>query len=175
MILTWQVGGPTGNLATAMPKAGHTRHPFDDAIRAARRAKPAPHEFVLHEIASLLPVTRPMFGCIAVYVEDRIVLILRDKPKSPADNGIWLATTAEHHESLRREFPRMRSIRLFGKRPTQWQVLPADDPDFEAAAMQVCKLILGRDPRIGKIPQARSRRVRIGRGGADGRHPKKRS
>lgn len=146
-----------------MPKAHRHpgRHPFDDAILAARREKPVPHEFVLDEIARLAPVTRPMFGCLAVYVEDKIVLILRDKRQSPADNGVWLATTAEHHESLRREFPRMRSIRVFGREPTQWQVLPADDPEFEAAAIRACKLILARDPRIGRIPQRRSRRARI--------------
>ena len=146
-----------------MPKAHRHpgRHPFDDAILAARREKPVPHEFVLDEIARLAPVTRPMFGCLAVYVGDKIVLILRDKRQSPADNGVWLATTAEHHESLRREFPRMRSIRVFGREPTQWQVLPADDPEFEAAAIRACKLLLARDPRIGRIPQRRSRRARI--------------
>lgn len=143
-----------------MPKARHPhgRHPLDGAFLAARRAKPAPHEFVLEAISSLSPVTRPMFGCVAVYVEDKIVLILREKRKVPADNGVWLATTAAHHESLRQEFPRMRSIRVFGAEPSQWQVLPADDPDFEAAAMRACRLILARDPRIGKIPGARSRR-----------------
>ncbi|HUN70847.1 MAG TPA: hypothetical protein VMU52_00955 [Steroidobacteraceae bacterium] len=138
------------------------RHPFDDAILAARREKPVPHEFVLHEIASLSPETRQMFGCLAVYVGDRIVLILRDKRQSPADNGVWLATTLEHHASLRRDFPQMRSIRVFGKEPTQWQVLPADDDDFEAAARRACRLLLAGDPRIGKVPEARAaRRARL--------------
>src|SRR5579883_1446404 len=120
-----------------MLKAGRRRrrHPFDDAILAARRETAVPHQFVLDEIASLSPVTRPMFGCLAVYVGEKIVLILRDKRKASADNGVWLATAVEHHASLRREFPRMRSISVFGKEPTQWQVLPADDPDFEAAAI----------------------------------------
>jgi hypothetical protein len=146
-----------GNLARVISRAGrHAKlHPLDGAFLAPRRAKPVPYEFVLDEIASLSPVTRPMFGCLAVYVEDKIVLILRDKPKSRADNGIWLATMTEHHESLRREFPRMRHIRMFGNKPTQWQVLPADDPGFEAAAMRACKLILARDPRIGKVPKRR--------------------
>jgi hypothetical protein len=57
----------------------------------------------------------------------------------------------------------MRSIRVFGKEPTQWQVLPADDPDFEMAAMRACRLILARDPRIGKVPKSRSARKRPGR------------
>jgi len=134
------------------------RHPIDDAILAARREKPAPHQFVLEQIASLSPMTRPMFGCLAVYVEEKIVLVLRDKRELPADNGVWLATTREHHESLRREFPRMRSIRVLGKEPTGWQVLPADDPDFEAAAMRACKLVLAGDSRIGKVPKTRSSR-----------------
>ena len=160
-------------------KAGRRRnqHPFDDAILQAKRAKPIPYEFVLDRIATLSPVTRPMFGCVAIYIEDKIVLILRDKPKSPADNGVWLATTAEHHESLRREFPRMRSIRLFGKKPSQWQVLPSDDPEFETAAIQACRLILARDPRIGKIPKSRSTRVRAPgeRRQGGGGHAKQRS
>jgi hypothetical protein len=70
------------------------------------------------------------------------VLLLRDKREGTADNGIWLATTAEHHESLRREFPNMRSIQIFGKKVTGWQVLPVDAADFEEAALRACELIL---------------------------------
>lgn len=144
-----------------MSKAGRRagRHPFDDAIAAAKRAPHVPHEFVLEAIASLAPVTRPMFGCLAVYVEEKIVLILRDRRTSPADNGIWLATTVQHHQSLRQEFPRMRSIRVLGKEPTGWQVLAADDEDFEAAARRACQLVLARDPRIGKVPKSRAVRA----------------
>src|SRR5437899_3204782 len=100
-----------------------------DALVVSRR-KPVPHAFVLDAIISLSPEIRPMFGCTAVYVGEKIVLILRDRPDVTADNGVWLATTAQHHESLRREFPCIRSLREFGKRVTGWQVLPADAPDF---------------------------------------------
>ncbi len=128
---------------------------FDDALRVAARVKHIPHEFVLDAISALSPRTRPMFGCFAVYVEDKIVLILRDKPGVAADNGVWLATTAEHHDSLRSAFPRMRSIRVFGKEVTGWQVLPSDEADFEEAALRACELILQGDPRIGKVPKPR--------------------
>src|SRR2546430_15864843 len=104
---------------------------FDDALRVAVRGKRVPHEFVLDAIASLSPRTRPMFGCVAVYVEEKIVLILRDKPGADADNGVWLATTTEHHESLRREFPQMRSIGVLGKEVTGWQVLAAGAAGLE--------------------------------------------
>jgi hypothetical protein len=96
-----------------------------------------------------------MFGCLAVYVQDKIVVILRDRLDDPADNGVWLATSEEHHASLREDFPSMRSIGLFGQRVTHWQVLPADADDFEEAALRACDLVLARDPRIGKVPGTR--------------------
>ena len=99
-----------------------------------------------------------MFGCLAVYVGEKIVLVMRDKKTPDADNGVWLATTCEQHESLRAEFPHMRSIGVLGKEVTGWQVLPADAPDFEEAALRACELIAAGDPRIGKLPKARKRR-----------------
>jgi len=128
---------------------------LDDALFAVKQRKPAPHAFVLDALAPLSPTTRPMFGCLAIYVQDKIVLILRDKPHQTADNGVWLATTKEHHQSLRREFPNMRSIQVLGKKVTGWQVLPADARDFEEAALRACELVLAADFRIGKVPGAR--------------------
>jgi hypothetical protein len=125
--------------------------PGGDRVSIKKR-KPVPHEFVLEAIASLSPWTRPMFGCLAVYVGNKIVLILRDKQIDAADNGVWLATTNDHHESLRHEFPSMRSIQVLGSGVTGWQVLPADEGDFERAALRACELIVAGDPRIGKIP-----------------------
>ena len=110
--------------------------PPDDTFYAVKQRRPVPHEFVLDAIAPLSPWTRPMFGCLAIYVEDKIVLILRDKRDQMADNGVWLATTEEHHQSLRREFPNMRSIQVLGKKVTGWQVLPTDAEDFEEAALR---------------------------------------
>ena len=133
---------------------------LDDSLFAVKKRKTVPHGFVLDAIAPASPHTRPMFGCLAVYVPDKIVLILRDKRESTADNGVWLATTKEHHASLRREFPNMRSIRVVGKKVTGWQVLPADAPDFEEAALRACQLIVDRDRRIGKVPGTRRARDR---------------
>jgi len=140
-----------------------------DASLLPKQRKPIPHAFVLDALSPLSPYTRPMFGCLAIYVKDKIVLILRDKPTNTADNGVWLATTQEHHQSLRREFPNMRSIQVLGKPVTGWQVLAVDAPDFESAALRACQLVLAGDARIGKIPGARTPRPRSK---ADGRSPK---
>jgi hypothetical protein len=137
------------------PPRRKTKFPAAEEAFPGQRRKPVPYAFVLDAIASLSPYTRPMFGCLAVYVGERIILILRDKPTSPADNGVWLATTKENHESLHREFPTMRSIGVLGKPVTGWQVLPADAPDFETAALRACELVLAGDARIGKVPGER--------------------
>jgi len=122
-----------------------------------RPRKAIPFEFVLDALTPLAPRTNPMFGCLAIYVGEKIVLVLRDKKTASADNGVWLATTKEQHESLRGEFPHMRSIQALGKDLTGWQLLPADAPDFEEAALRACELIAAGDPRIGKVPKARKK------------------
>jgi hypothetical protein len=136
----------------AMRKAGRSAN---EKLFPVKTRKPVPYAFVLDAISHIPIETRSMFGCLAVYVGDKIVLMLREKQKQVEDNGVWLATTKEHHHSLRREFPHMRSIQQFGNKVTGWQVLPADAPDFESAALRACELILARDPRIGKVPKSR--------------------
>ena len=121
-----------------------------------RRTPPFP--FVLEALADLNPRTNPMFGCLAIYLADKIVLILRDRPTHPDDNGVWLATTKQHHDSLRPEFPNMRSIGFLREGVTEWQVLPTDAPDFEESALHACELIRHKDPRIGKIPGTKDKR-----------------
>ncbi len=114
--------------------------------------KSIPFEFVLERISRLKPYVRPMFGCHAVYVGEKIVLILRDKDSHPRDNGVWIATYPEHHASLREIFPSLRSIEAFGPGETSWQNLPVDADDFESKCEEACDLLLLRDPRIGRIP-----------------------
>lgn len=101
-----------------------------------------------------------MFGCIAIYVGEKIAVILRQKPSHERDNGVWLATAHEHHESLRQDFPHMRSIGLLGEPVSNWQVLPADSPDFEESAMRACELIIAGDPRIGKVPSRKRKKTK---------------
>jgi hypothetical protein len=132
-----------------------------DALFSARKpGKPAPFGFVLEELAGLAPWTRPMFGCTAVYVDEKIVFILRDRKGEVDDNGVWVATTREHHESLRRQLPSLRSIKVFGSGDTGWQVLPAGADDFEESVVLACALVRAGDPRIGKVPTSRRKRPR---------------
>ena len=119
------------------------------------KRKSIPFDFVLENLDPLSPVVRPMFGCHAVYIGEKMMIILRLKEGEPTDNGIWVATSAAHHGSLKKDFPSLRPIRLFGSKESAWQVLPVDSDDFEEMAGKVCELILRNDPRIGKIPKTR--------------------
>ncbi len=123
--------------------------------KAGKVRKSIPFEFVLEALAEAAPYTKAMFGCVAVYVEDKIVFILRDREDQIENNGVWLATTPVHHKALLRDFPAMRSLKDFGLGPTGWQVLPSNSADFEESVMRACELVLENDPRIGKVPKAR--------------------
>jgi hypothetical protein len=104
-----------------------------------------------------------MFGCLAVYVGGKIVLILRRKhdPKTLRDDGIWVATLPEHNESLLEEFPMLRRIEMFQsqgqKAFTGWLNLPEHEEYFEETALAVCRCVIEGDARIGKIPSSRSK------------------
>lgn len=118
-----------------------------------------PFDFVLEQLFSLQPHVRPMFGCQAIYVGEKIMLILRNKPgEHEDDNGIWVSMKAEHHTTLKKIFPSMRSIQVLGNGATNWQILPVDADDFEESAMKVCDLILKSDARIGNVPKARKKK-----------------
>ena len=116
-----------------------------------------PFPFVFECLYPKEYVVKPMFGCYAIYIGGKICLILRKRKDHPGINGVWIATSVEHHASLLKEFPSMRSIDVLGKPPTNWQVLPEASEDFEQSVIRACELIVRGDPRIGKIPKVRKR------------------
>lgn len=124
-----------------------------------KKKVPVPFEFVLEQLYSANVEIRPMFGCFGLYVRNKIVLILRKRTTSITDNGVWLATSKEHHASLRRILPSMRSITVLGDKATNWQNLPADANDFEEMVLQACEMILRGDNRIGRETRKKVGRV----------------
>lgn len=136
--------------------------------KPVRRKSGLKFPFVLEELQDSILAprvrTRAMFGSHAVYVDERIVFILRQKDdlKTLRDNGLWVATQPEHNASLLRDFPALRPVELFASRGrtgfTGWLNLPASDDSFEEAALSLCRLVIAGDPRIGKIPKARKTR-----------------
>lgn len=86
------------------------------------------YSFVLEELQSLLPPdrlrTRAMFGSHAVYVDKKIVFIVRRKGDS--DAGVWLALSHPAHVLLlTKDFPALCGIDMFQHRAfNDWLKLP---------------------------------------------------
>ena len=143
--------------STPSPRRGRSAQ--DERERGVKKRREPPFPFVLDALASREPRVKAFFGGWGVYVGEKIVLILWEKP-GERDSGVWLATTHEHHESLRRDLRTLRSIAMFAEGgPSGWQCLPVEADGFEEDAMRACALILRGDERIGKVPKPRRKRL----------------
>ena len=111
----------------------------------------APFPFVLEELVSIRPTVKRMFGFTHVYLDDKLLFSLRDSINKPGSNGMWLYTTAEHIESLGREFPQLSRRYLWLSGRNAWVILASKLEGFEEYAFKACDLILRGDPRIGKV------------------------
>src|SRR5258708_39093609 len=89
--------------------------------KQGKTPKHVPFPFVLELLEALRPAVKPMFGLSAIYIGEKIVLILRNRDEHPEDNGVWVATALEHIESLQREVTGMRSLAEFGGGVSSWQ------------------------------------------------------
>ncbi len=132
------------------------RHGIFGLAKPKRRS--APYPFILEALAPLEPEVRPMFSGCAIYVGEKIVLMLRDSPKHPKDNGVWLVfseTANLADPGIRQGFPSLRLIDLLGGKIAHWRLIPADSSTFESEALLACELLLKHDGRFGRIPQSR--------------------
>jgi hypothetical protein len=94
-----------------------------------------------------------MFGFTYVYLDEKLLLSLRNSPRQPQYNGVWLYTQAEHIESLRREFPLLPRKCFWRSRKSGsgWVILLCKQEVFEDYAFKACELILKGDQRIGRV------------------------
>lgn len=133
---------------------------------ASSRRRVIPFSFVVENLYPLQPVVRPMFGCFAVFLNNKIVFMLRHREDHPEVNGVWFATSRQHHPSLKSEFPSLKSVSVLGMGVTNWQMIHEDMPDFEEIILRACRLVVKGDPRIGHIPKRKQRTLAAGKGSA---------
>ena len=120
---------------------------------AANSHRQSRFQFVLDELLPVRPAVRRMFGFTYVYLDERLLLSLRESAKQPQYNGVWLYTEAEHVEGLRAEFPELprRCFWRSKKTGSGWVILSAGLEDFEECAYRACELILRGDRRVGRV------------------------
>lgn len=119
--------------------------------------KSIPFDFLIEELSSISPIVKAFFGAHGVYKGDVILFILRKKEEHADDNGIWVATYKEHHDSLKKEIPDLRNINLLGG-DTQWLNLPEESDSFESDAMKLIELVKRNDSRIGRLPAKKKKK-----------------
>lgn len=113
-----------------------------------------PYNFVLDHLAIDI-VIKPMFGFYGIYTWGKLCLCLirREKPlirreKEPLQKGVYIATTVDHINSLRTDFPAAEFEIL--KEGKVWVFVSEELPGFEAYVIRACDLINAGDPRIGR-------------------------
>lgn len=115
-----------------------------------------PLDFVLDLLYPLPVRTNKMFGTVAIYYEDKVILATKHSELKPLDNGIWLATKIEHHDELKILIPELRELEIY--KIKSWLVLREEEDDFEKCAEQIVDLIKSKSPLIGNIPKPRNRK-----------------
>jgi len=97
---------------------------------------------------------RRMFGCLAVYLHGRMVLLMAEGEEPW--NGLLIPTEHEHHKSIRREFKSVVQHSVLKK----WLYLPEDTEEFESVAPEIVHCIEIDDPRFGVEPREKKPRIK---------------
>lgn len=99
-------------------------------------------------------VLRTMFGAKAVYLHGRMMLCFcaAEEPW----RGVLVCTDRDRHAALIADFPALAPHAVLPK----WLYLSESHDDFERVATRLVHLARARDPRLGIVPQTRSRRSR---------------
>src|ERR1700712_2811348 len=97
-----------------------------------------PFDFVFDYLPSSI-TTKKLFGMHYIYLGKRIMLILRLSKNEPELNGVWVATSKVHHESLKNIIPELGAFFIKGdERQGNWLFIKNDEDDFEGAVIKVC-------------------------------------
>lgn len=116
-----------------------------------------PYDFLFGFLDPARVEVKKMFGHHCLYFDGRMVLFLIAKEGNP-DNGVCLATSSEHIPALKKELPALTHLEAYGATATDWRLLPARAPTFEAEVERACRLIAKGDPRIGREPKSKAKR-----------------
>jgi hypothetical protein len=95
--------------------------------------------------------TKRMFGGLAAYLFERLMLLLVEPTKSGRWNwhGVLVCTNRAHHASIQAEFPALMPHEVLQK----WLFIDSTHEDFESTMEAVAKQVISNDPRFGILPR----------------------
>ncbi len=109
-----------------------------------------PYNFVLRYLYPVRPRIKKMLGCYGLYLDKKLLLLLRDRENQPEFNGIFVATQPEFFDNLQNELHVSNMIFDIDGAPHTWIFLSEDLEDFDEKVKKACELIKVNDKRIGK-------------------------
>ena len=111
--------------------------------------------------------SKRMFGGIAAYVHDKIVMLISEETDTKEYrgksydfdlwNGILIPTEREFHGDIQKQFKNLVQHPVLGK----WLYLQMADADFESTASEIAELISKNDHRFGVFPKEKKKRKKV--------------
>ena len=95
---------------------------------------------------------KPMFGCLAIYVHYRLMLLMCSGEEPW--NGLLIPTDHQFHDSIREEWPDVVQHPVLKK----WLYLQETCENFENVAGDIVEAIRINDNRFGVEPQVKKNR-----------------
>jgi len=116
------------------------------------KKKPKTHRLLwvvesLMEEPSYLP--KPMFGCLAIYLHGRLMIVLASGEEPW--NGLLIPTEHQFHDAIVKEFQEVVQHSVLKK----WLYLPEATEDFETVASDLVEAVRMNDQRFGVEPKER--------------------
>jgi hypothetical protein len=97
-------------------------------------------------------IERAWFGCRAVYLHGRLMLVLCSGEEPW--NGLLIATEREFHDAILQEFGNVVRHPVLKK----WLYLPENSEDFETVSSEIVEAVRTGDQRLGVEPGERKRK-----------------
>jgi len=122
-------------------------------MSASKKTKPHPLLWTVEPLQDEPSyLDRAWFGCRAVYLNGRMVLVLCSGEEPW--NGLLIPTEKELHQHLIQDFSGVVRHPVLKK----WLYLPENSEDFESLAMDLVEAVRQGDQRIGIEPKERKAR-----------------
>jgi hypothetical protein len=132
------------------PQTQHNTVKFYMASQSKKKKKQHP---LLWVVESLMEepsyLEKPMFGCLAIYLHGRLMLVLASG-EEPWD-GLLIPTEHQFHDAIVKEFSDVVQHSVLKK----WLYLPEATEDFETVASDIVEAVRMNDQRFGVEPKER--------------------
>ncbi|MEJ7826786.1 MAG: hypothetical protein WKF91_01270 [Segetibacter sp.] len=109
-----------------------------------------PYSFILSFFFPVRPVIKKMLGCYGLFVNKKLVVLLRERDNQPEFNGVFIATQPEYFDELSNELHSSNMDFDIDGAEYTWIFISEDLEDFKDKVKKAAELIKNGDQRIGK-------------------------